>query len=1512
MSRPDEMVLLRNISDLRKERDALADWATADAEVHTLREKRSEISDKMKELSVGMREMRNVVRKLGICARVRSADPTSTCEVGDMRTADVFVPAVCVARLIGKAGKGLRDIETASETSLDVLDASETPLGGAGAGAPMMGTIVRVMGLPAGIARVQQIIADLSSHTDMTIPVSPLLGALLLANKGTCVQDLQTQLDLRIRVDKLGPDNLPLSVTARGLPASLKALKAAFDAAEAGKVVLLYDSRDVPIIIGKAGVNMKRMREETGCEVNVSRPMPGVGGGLPQTAVSLLSMGPNAASNILLAVAIFKEVLDVQGEIEEVIPVKRDAVPWIVGKGGERIQAFQRECGVHARILRSDDMHGVDPAFLGPDGAAVMLRGTREKLLRARPAFDAIHLEYKRSNIVFRLRPDQVRVLIGPGGVSIRQLRAAAGVAIEVEEATGVSAVTEASSEVVSGGGLGVADVDGAGVALARGSGGGGGRGARPNRADEYQLPEGHAVVSVRGEPEKVAEAVQMLRDVISSARTIKVAITSAVANHLFRKGKNEVMHALENETGAFITRDADAPALGMPSATTAVYAIIFGTNLAVAAAEAKLNALVDTVDEVSVAIPNAAVVGELVGKNGANIKVILAETGASVEIIRDRGVVVISGLKSNVAAAKARVVDIFNHHAAVSAVLQVDPSQVSSIIGRGGSSLRALQFETNAEIHVEDSGAIYVKGSTPAALSLAVSKLREKAHLDAPAVESLHMDDAVIGRVIGRKGSNMQKIERDFNVFVSVDTATGVLTLRGDIAAVARARAEFSKQVNDLNEGSFSIPISAVSSIIGARGAHLKATEAETGARINLPRDTRSEGVAADALVLVRTRGSPIAVALAHAAITAQVARRAYCIVSRPSAVVCASDNVGLSAAVAAALKDSSASDTHAFVTVHDAPADGSAYPLSVIFCEVNHSAFLPLAIGAIDRALSSARKAATADFFFRLAEHPTAVSGLLGADFEAAVKAAGAAGGAVETDAAHARAYTIVWGTPSGVATASTLVSNNVAALEARCAIEMLPAWAIGTFCGKEMSGVFALEKRCGAGASVRVDNTTGAVRVAVAEASDLTAALELVRDAIATVLRSQALFQIPLSSISQVIGKGGATIKALQVDSGASVSLDRDTQVLTVSASTSAAVDVVHARVIELCAGDGQVKSLSHEAVAALTRSFSFASLGFLAPSGLMAVEPLLRGGWIDRGVHLSLSRDGATLFLKALTPEDVDRAALKLPAAVETARSTPLPPPPQQQFQAAVAPYLAVADASAAALPRSASTMMVGGKDKIMTKNTRKRLNKKARAAGEAGQVDDEEPDVPDLPLAVPVAVAVLPIVVAPAVVVVTAALWMPPTQSPKPTGAAAEMPPVSSRLPPGLSGAGFPHSLVPAAPSLYHAAVAAPAPPKTAVALGQAGGITSASIQDELLKLGLSLSTVDFIRAPAGAVGGSAGVHYHNAAAAAVQMQPRLMPATTSAPRAGPPPASKAGPWGGLAQRNVQAFKVNPD
>lgn len=653
MSLAAEKELLRTMADLRKEKATMAEYTAYSTDLDALHATRKETSEKLRTVSSSVRELREGVRKLEVLQRVKDANPGLAVTPLDITNDEVAVAEEHLGRLIGKKGAGLKEIEQACGVMLDVEDVDKKEGGGAGgagsapkkAHAPGSGSgaVIRITGLPAGIARAKDRIAGVTAQEEVTIQLSAPIISFLISRSGQPIKDLEASLDLRIKLEKEEH-----KAAVRGLPESIAQFRRTMTDAEKSKAVIPLDARVVPSVIGKGGANFKKLREETGVEVDVTRAAVPAGGDASAAPATLTlcyvatQPGSDAAAAISRAKAFIASLVDENTEHEEAVPIPRDAIAWLVGKGGERIQAYQKEAGVYARVARKEEQ----PHYhYGSSDAAVVLKGTKEALVRAKPLFTVLMHEYTKCNVSLKYTASQARAIIGPGGATIKKLRAETGATIEVDEATGGAAPKAAAAS---------GDKDE--------------KKPRVNRADEAGLPVGMALVTIRGEPDKVITAQATVAATIAGFKELQLPTSSGVLTSLVRN-KGEAVQKLETETGATVTilRDAEAAAMAVGrakvrpatlpiGAAPAGFVVIGGNDAALAVAESRLREMAASKQEVSVPLPDSGALGEVMGKGGANIKALQEETGTEVDVDKAAGVLRVVGTADAIAAAEAKL----------------------------------------------------------------------------------------------------------------------------------------------------------------------------------------------------------------------------------------------------------------------------------------------------------------------------------------------------------------------------------------------------------------------------------------------------------------------------------------------------------------------------------------------------------------------------------------------------------------------------------------------------------------------------------------------------------------------------------------------------------------------------------------------------------------------------------------------------------------------------------------
>lgn len=120
---------------------------------------------------------------------------------------------------------------------------------------------------------------------------------------------------------------------------------------------------------------------------------------------------------------------------------------------------------------------------------------------------------------------------------------------------------------------------------------------------------------------------------------------------------------------------------------------------------------------------------------------------------------------------------------------MDIDPADISQLIGKGGETIRRIQEESNASVNISrDSGSIRIHSPNPEAIESAKELIQKivgnssKISIPAPAY--------TIPSVIGKGGSKIRELQSEFGVSFDLDRQTETILIRGSIDKLPAARA--------------------------------------------------------------------------------------------------------------------------------------------------------------------------------------------------------------------------------------------------------------------------------------------------------------------------------------------------------------------------------------------------------------------------------------------------------------------------------------------------------------------------------------------------------------------------------------------------------------------------------------------------------------------------------------------------------------------------------------------------
>lgn len=657
-------------------------------------------------------------------------------------------------------------------------------------------------------------------------------------------------------------------------PAKLEAAREAINAIVAGftQREFFVGENIVGALMGRGGERISKLQSDTDTTVDIVR---GEGGADCKLLVAGQQAGVDAAAAVIEAVIAENYTVTLTIEDAEIVGL-------LVGKKGEAIKKFQEENGVSMDIGKSPSasikLKGVKDAV---DAAAAKLQDTMER--------------FKRENLTVTADPETIPALIGKGGANIRKLQEDTGVNVDVDSKSGViklrgpeESLKAALAIITEVCGLDKKTIeiplDPRAVAVFVGKGG-----ANIKRlVEEYgvtvNVNSSKNVVSIRGDPEKVAIVEPVARLQIKEA--IRAEVNVAFPNDrlgalLGTKGAR--IKQLQADLG--VTMDINRPDAKDPRRTSATLSVtIRGTEENVLRAKPFIDALAKgKAMRVLRVLPAHA--AELAGRSSRNVDRIRVAEGATIVVNTTTNVVYIVAGDDSVGRVTQSVenVLVFNFgeeyqlvHVPQSLLRTLTKSSRRSNAGAGAAdeeekkageeegaddeetsdapvtaaaastelSLASLIATSGVQAWLnEDVGYVTLVGSS-GQVSAAKQVLSDAVAAAADRNAEVRVEEWMIPSVVGAKGANIQQLQKATGAELHVDRTRNAVCITGNTReAVTKATTLVKEFVDRLaaQRVVLSVSSSVIGSIIGKGGAVARALRDETGAQIDIDRESNT-----------------------------------------------------------------------------------------------------------------------------------------------------------------------------------------------------------------------------------------------------------------------------------------------------------------------------------------------------------------------------------------------------------------------------------------------------------------------------------------------------------------------------------------------------------------------------------------------------------------------------------------------------------------------------------------------
>lgn len=186
-----------------------------------------------------------------------------------------------------------------------------------------------------------------------------------------------------------------------------------------------------------------------------------------------------------------------------------------------------------------------------------------------------------------------------------------------------------------------------------------------------------------------------------------------------------------------------------------------------------------------------------ILGKGGSQIMELQRTSGAHLSIGKEDNVVTISGTDEQIKEAQGLISAVLAKFSSQQQI-QLTQETVGAVIGKGGSTIRRIERETDASLRINrDEMTLNIIG-TSSAVAAAVALVNEvmsaprgrsRSALKEGEVEEIVELGNAVGSIIGKGGSNIQKLQAESGAKLDIERGTSKCRITGLPAAVAQAK---------------------------------------------------------------------------------------------------------------------------------------------------------------------------------------------------------------------------------------------------------------------------------------------------------------------------------------------------------------------------------------------------------------------------------------------------------------------------------------------------------------------------------------------------------------------------------------------------------------------------------------------------------------------------------------------------------------------------------------------------
>eukprot|EP01138_Halocafeteria_seosinensis_P003494 gb/GECG01003572.1/.p1 GENE.gb/GECG01003572.1/~~gb/GECG01003572.1/.p1 ORF type:complete len:1525 (+),score=296.75 gb/GECG01003572.1/:1-4575(+) len=701
LTNKDEREILKEIEKLKNERKKLDEFTALATEIEQLKMERGRIQEALSENYRAIGELKEAVRHSRTVDRLKELNPELNVAPEDVVTESLVVKRGSLGKIIGKGGSTIQRIESTTGVCINI-DSSRKDEETA---------TISVSAISGGLDKAKEMIEELGNSEEMTVPVSHGLFGLLSADKASLLQEIEFNHGVFANLDR---ENCKVVIS--GPPSYLGRVKEEMEKMEALKQSVTMDLRMLPSVIGKNGQGFRSVQDQCRVNLDVERDREAVKASVHIYGVS--------EEEVTKARELLQQLIDENTEIEKTMEVDDVFVGHLLDNSGALIKEIMRDFKIYIRARKS--------AVYSPEEytRTLDIRGTRGRVEETIDHVSSLYEDYKDKfarrivspTVAHSIKASQGSIKDNTGAsVDIRfpprDVGGKVGVIVHGESSQ-VSTATEKVDEIISSftekeltvsgytvsallsrNGAVVNEIrssTGAQINIENKSGGG-----KKGRFDDNQFYR----ITVVGTSEQVNQGEAKLQAVVEQNQKETVGYTNEdlAASFIGKAGKHVT------------SMNKKYPNLHIDIDRKEKEIVLRGPSNELSQAKEEVEQFVQDFESKNTVVSvDSSIIPSLIGKGGATAKQLSEDTGCQFSFDSRKGCVRIHGDSAEqMSEAVAKVKELTGEDKHFEEMhLGDDTSVLGSVIGKGGSNLRTLETEHDVKITVNRSkNSIIIRG---------------------------------------------------------------------------------------------------------------------------------------------------------------------------------------------------------------------------------------------------------------------------------------------------------------------------------------------------------------------------------------------------------------------------------------------------------------------------------------------------------------------------------------------------------------------------------------------------------------------------------------------------------------------------------------------------------------------------------------------------------------------------------------------------------------------------------